>query len=234
MDQVCWAVPDPQAPRDRADPPTRWYWLAGMLALLGLVGAVVWGGFRLLWEIEAPRDFVRAPIPGAVTVTVPGSTTQVVYVEGNRPLAVAALDLTVTGPTGAAVGRRNCPPTGSWPPRPRPARSSASRRSQRPCSSSPPPRYPPPPAGRGRRPRLQLPSPVRSAPLPAAPGPPSPSPRAPEPPPPAVTLPVCSATRRPDTGAQSGPRPFSLVLFTAPEGAVALPGRRRPFCPVRR
>jgi len=26
-----------------------------------------------------------------------------VYVEGNRPLAVAALDLTVTGPTGAAV-----------------------------------------------------------------------------------------------------------------------------------
>src|SRR5664280_810087 len=117
-----------------------------------------------------------APIPGAVTVTVPGSTTQVVYVEGNRPLAVAALDLTVTSPTGAAVGRRNCPPTGSWPPRPRPARSSASRRSQRPCSSGPPPRYPPPPAGRGRRPRLQLPSPVRSAPLPAAPGPPSPSP----------------------------------------------------------
>src|SRR5664280_2749696 len=31
------------------------------------------------------------------------SLLQVVYVEGNRPLAVAALDLTVTGPTGAAV-----------------------------------------------------------------------------------------------------------------------------------
>lgn len=84
-------------------PSTRWYWLAGILAVLGLLAAVGWGGLRLLSAIDEPRDFARAPTPGMVSVTVPGFSTQIVYYEGDRATPVAALDLTVTGPSGAAV-----------------------------------------------------------------------------------------------------------------------------------
>jgi hypothetical protein len=87
----------PPAPPPTPTRPTRstaWYWVAGILALLGLTAAVVWGAMGTTNAFDRVVGYDRVTVPGAMTVTDPG--TRVVYYESPGRLARYA-DPTATG-----------------------------------------------------------------------------------------------------------------------------------------
>lgn len=70
--------------------------MAGILAVLGLTAAVVWGAVGTITALDRVDDFDRVRIPGAMTVFVADPGTQVVYYEAPAELARYA-DPTATG-----------------------------------------------------------------------------------------------------------------------------------------
>jgi hypothetical protein len=73
-----------------------WYWVAGILAVLGLTAAFVWGAVGTITALDRVDDFDRVTIPGSMTVVGAGSGTKVVYYEGPAEVARYA-DPTATG-----------------------------------------------------------------------------------------------------------------------------------------
>ena len=103
--------PPPPPTPIRKQPSSGWYWVAGILAVLGLTAALVWGAVGTISALDEVDSFERTTVPGAVTVPVTDPGTMVVYYENPAELARYAtntptwqqLRLTVTGPDGAVV-----------------------------------------------------------------------------------------------------------------------------------
>lgn len=79
------------------------FWLAGGIALVGLVGAVVWAVLGALSTAGSAAALARGPLPGGVATRVAEPTTLVVYYEGQPVPDLGQLGLRVTGPGGAVV-----------------------------------------------------------------------------------------------------------------------------------
>ena len=72
------------------------YWAAGIVAVLGLTAALVWGAVGTISALDRVDSFDRTAVPGAITVTVTDPATMVVYYEGPAQLARYA-EPTATG-----------------------------------------------------------------------------------------------------------------------------------------
>lgn len=102
--------PPPPTPIHK-QPSSGWYWVAGILAVLGLTTALVWGAVGTISALDEVDSFERTTVPGAVTVPVTDPGTMIVYYENPAELARYAtntptwqqLRLTVTGPDGAVL-----------------------------------------------------------------------------------------------------------------------------------
>ena len=117
--------PSPRPIPIRKPPSSGGYWVAGILAVLGLTAALVWGTVGTISALDRVDSFDRATVPGAVTVQVTDPGTMVVYYESaaeftryagptetGRPATPynpattptwQQLGLTVTGPDGAVM-----------------------------------------------------------------------------------------------------------------------------------
>jgi hypothetical protein len=88
--------PSPPPTRVRKQPSGGWYWVAGILAVLGLTAAFVWGAVGTITALDRVDGYDRVVIPGSMTVFVADPGTKVVYYEGPAELARYA-DPTATG-----------------------------------------------------------------------------------------------------------------------------------------
>lgn len=87
--------PPPTLPSAPSTPPTRtrrtpsraWYWVAGIVAVLGLTAAFVWGAVGTITALDRVDSFDRTAIPGAMTVSVTDPGTMVVFYEGPAEFA---------------------------------------------------------------------------------------------------------------------------------------------------
>jgi hypothetical protein len=70
--------------------------VAGILAVLGLTAAFVWGAVGTITALDRVKDFDRVTIPGSLTVSVADPGTKVVYYESPAEAARYA-DPTATG-----------------------------------------------------------------------------------------------------------------------------------------
>jgi hypothetical protein len=88
----------PGAPptRIRNRPSSGWYWIAAIVAVLGLTAAFVWGAVGTISALDRVDGFDRAAVPGAVAVSVTDPGTMVVYYESPAEFARYA-DPTATG-----------------------------------------------------------------------------------------------------------------------------------------
>jgi hypothetical protein len=82
--------------RVRRRPSGGWYWVAGILAVLGLTAAFVWGAVGTITALDQVKDYDRVTIPGSLTVFVADPGTKVVYYESPAEAARYA-DPTATG-----------------------------------------------------------------------------------------------------------------------------------------
>jgi hypothetical protein len=101
--------------------------VAGILAVLGLTAAFVWGAVGTITALDRVDDFDRVTIPGSMTVFVTDPGTKVVYYESPAELARYA-DPTATSRNATRWTPRPTPPS-RWamPPTPRPGSSSGCR-----------------------------------------------------------------------------------------------------------
>ena len=88
--------PSPPPTQVRKQPSGGWYWVAGILAVLGLTAAFVWGTVGAITALDRVDDYDRVTIPGSMTVFVADPGTKVVCYEGPAELARYA-DPTATG-----------------------------------------------------------------------------------------------------------------------------------------
>jgi hypothetical protein len=82
--------------RARRTPSRAWYWVAGIVAVLGLTAAFVWGAVGTINALNRVDSFDRTAIPGAMTASVTDPGTMAVYYESPAELARYA-DPTATG-----------------------------------------------------------------------------------------------------------------------------------------
>ena len=79
------------------------FWLAALVAIVGVTTAIVWCVTGILDQTQAPAAFVRAEIPGTVSLVLTQVGQHVVYYEGDDPTAMSAGQVDVTAADGAAV-----------------------------------------------------------------------------------------------------------------------------------
>ena len=75
-------LPTEPPARIRRQPSTIGYWVAAIVAVLGLTAALVWGAVGTSNALDQIDTFDRVAVPGAMTVSVTDPGTQVVYYEG--------------------------------------------------------------------------------------------------------------------------------------------------------
>ena len=80
------------------------YWIAGIVASVGMVAAIGWGASEALDAYRNVDTFPRAEIPGVVTVRVTDPGERVLYYEGDRDPLLGELGIEVTDPAGNTVG----------------------------------------------------------------------------------------------------------------------------------
>jgi hypothetical protein len=68
-------------------PPTAGYWVAAVVAVLGLTAAFLWGALGISNTQERINGFDRLAVPGTVTVSVSDPGTMVVYHESAAEVA---------------------------------------------------------------------------------------------------------------------------------------------------
>lgn len=97
-------------------PSTTWFWVAGLLAFVGLVGAVVWGVLDYQ-ELQNRLDALpRTTVPGVATVDVSAPQGLTIYYEdpsadggfvvqadNTSTLRFSPVEVTVTGPSGETI-----------------------------------------------------------------------------------------------------------------------------------
>ena len=105
----------------RKQPSSVGYWVAGMVAVLGLTAACVWGALGTVTALARVDDFDRVAVPGVTTVSVTDAGTKVVYYESPAQLARYA-DPTASGrpatrwnpATDATIEVRHAANTPTW------------------------------------------------------------------------------------------------------------------------
>ena len=90
----------------RRRPSIAWYWVAGLVAILGVAISVGWGATRAIDAYRSVDSFARAHIPGIVNVTVDEAGKQLVYYEGDRRPEVNELGLEIRDPSGSQIAIR--------------------------------------------------------------------------------------------------------------------------------
>jgi hypothetical protein len=71
----------------RKQPSSVGYWVAGIVAVLGLTAALVWGAVGTSNTLDRINGFDRLAVPGATTVSVTDPGTMVVYHESAAEVA---------------------------------------------------------------------------------------------------------------------------------------------------
>jgi hypothetical protein len=71
------------------------YGLAMLIAVVGVITAAVWGVTGVLDQVQRPEAFVRADIPGSLTVPLTQVGSHVIYYEGLEPADLSANQLRV-------------------------------------------------------------------------------------------------------------------------------------------
>jgi hypothetical protein len=85
-------------------PRTVGYWVGGLIAIIAVLAAVVWGTSLFLGWRAHVEDFPRLVQPGATVVSVSDTGTRFIYLEHDRSTAVPAVPaISVTGPSGAPI-----------------------------------------------------------------------------------------------------------------------------------
>jgi len=91
------------------------FWLAALVAVVGVTTAAVWAVAGVLDQTQQPAGFVRADVPGSASVVLTQVGAHVVYYEGGAleggddRAALTASELVVTGANGATVDLRPYP-----------------------------------------------------------------------------------------------------------------------------
>ena len=91
-------LPPVLSPQARKGPSIGWYWVAAIVAVLGLTAAFIWGAVGTINALNRVDSYDRTAIPGVTTVTISDPGTMVVYYEGAAEQARYA-DPTATGRT---------------------------------------------------------------------------------------------------------------------------------------
>jgi hypothetical protein len=81
------STPPTPAIRTKRTPSKARYWVAAIVAVLGLTAAFVWGAVGTITALDRVDSFDRTAIPGAITVSVTDPGTMVVYYESPAELA---------------------------------------------------------------------------------------------------------------------------------------------------
>ncbi len=98
-------VPGAPGAPPRAGVSAAGYWVGALVAVLAVLGALVWAAFAFLGWRGHVEDFTRVTPPGTAVVTVTDTGTAYVYLEHDRSTAVPPVPVvTVQGPSGAEVG----------------------------------------------------------------------------------------------------------------------------------
>lgn len=84
-------------------PSVGWYWAAGLIAVVGVVGAVAWGLVAYGAIGDRVDGFARDALPGQVVVPIETAGTYAAFYEAADTDRVPSLEVGVTGPDGAAV-----------------------------------------------------------------------------------------------------------------------------------
>jgi hypothetical protein len=81
------------------------YWVAAVIATVGLAGGLAWGIPAFLDMRHSIDAFARTSIPGSVSMQLPASTGRVLYYEGEAQAVapLTLLDVRVSGPNGEPV-----------------------------------------------------------------------------------------------------------------------------------
>ena len=93
----------PAASPTKRRSPTAGFWIAGIIAVAGLLGAVVWAAFGAFGAVTGTNDLARAPLPASVTTEVARAGTVVVYYEGAPVPSLTQLGVDVADPAGDSV-----------------------------------------------------------------------------------------------------------------------------------
>jgi hypothetical protein len=86
-----------------AKPSPARYWVAGLIAVVGLVAGIAWAVFAVIGYQDHIDGFARTAVPGQVSVSVSDPGGKTVYYEGTGEPTLADLRITVTGPRGNRV-----------------------------------------------------------------------------------------------------------------------------------
>src|SRR5215216_1829194 len=87
----------------RTRPSTSRYWVAAIVAVLGLTAALVWGAVGTSNTLDRINGFDRLAVPDATTVSVTDPGTMVVYHESAAEVARYA-EPTATGRSATPLG----------------------------------------------------------------------------------------------------------------------------------
>jgi hypothetical protein len=90
-------------PTDTAGPSTSRYWLAAVIAIVGLVAGVAFGVVSYTDSQDRIDDFDRVSIPGRMAVQLDEATGRVMYYEGSNTIRFNELSIAVTDPAGTPV-----------------------------------------------------------------------------------------------------------------------------------
>lgn len=92
-----------RAMRSPKMPSTAWIWMGGLIGVLGLAGAIVWGAIGVTGYLQRVEDLTRMSVPGHLSVQSEGAGEQFVYYEGGGVVPLEQLRLQVTDPRGETV-----------------------------------------------------------------------------------------------------------------------------------
>ena len=90
-------------PTATAVPSTSRYWLAAVIAIVGLVVGVAFGVMSYRDSQDRIDDFDRVSIPGTMSVQLDEATGRVMYYEGTDTIRFNELSIAVTDPAGTPV-----------------------------------------------------------------------------------------------------------------------------------
>jgi hypothetical protein len=86
-----------------ARPSTAWYWVAGIVLVVGVVAGVVVGILGYLDALDEFDTFASLVAPGATELVVDDPGDLVIYHQGSTLPSLAEVELSVTGPSGAVA-----------------------------------------------------------------------------------------------------------------------------------
>jgi hypothetical protein len=84
-------------------PFTGWIWLGSVIGVLGLAAVILWGVIGVTGYLNRVNDLSRMPVPGQMTVQIPGAGEQFVYYEGQGSASMGELGMRVADPHGQTV-----------------------------------------------------------------------------------------------------------------------------------